>query len=142
MTSSREEILKAAVCKYYQITDKQLHSKNRCSEVVGARRMFYYIARRHFDKTYKAIGRRFNQDHATVMHHERKLAGFLTFDKEEMRRYIKVRDMVFDEVTFLDAKDEMDSLLRERILIDDRLSEIKEELKAISNQNNFNYYGN
>lgn len=142
MTSYREEILKKAVCKYYNVTEKELHSDTRRAEVVGARRMFYYMARKHFDQTYKSIGKKFNQDHATVIFHEKKLADFLTFDKNEIRRYIKVRDMVFDEVTFINIKDEMDTLLRDKLLIDDRLSEIKNELTAISNQNNFNYYGN
>jgi hypothetical protein len=136
MTTYREQILKNAVCKYYNVSEEELCSNNRRAEIVGARRMFYYFCRKHFNLTYKSIADRFSQDHATVIFHEKKLEDFLTFDKDEMRKYIKVRDMVFDEVTFLDIKDEMDSLLRDKIIIDERLSQIKNELTAINNQNN------
>ncbi len=135
----RMELLQSAVCKHYNITPSQLHSKSRKMEIVGARRMFYFFARKHFNKTYTSIADMFGANHATVIHHERKLLGYLEFDKVEMRRYINIRDLVFEEKTFLDIQDEFDCLNREKSVIIDRMNEIKNELKLINNKNNFNY---
>jgi len=73
------------------------------------------------------------------MHHEKKMIGYLEFDKKEMLRYINIRDMVFDEKTFINIRDEYDCLNRERILITDRMEEIQNEINLINNKNEFNY---
>jgi len=117
----RMEVLQSAVCKHYNISSKELHSKSRKMDIVGARRMFFFFARKHFNKTYTSIANIFGANHATVMHHEKKMIGYLEFDKKEMLRYINIRDMVFDEKTFINIRDEYDCLNRERILITDRM---------------------
>ena len=128
------EKVKAAVCIVYGITDEQLHSKSREREIINARRMFYYIARKNFNITYKAIGEIFKQDHATVIHHERLLKSFLTFDPLEIDNYNKVVKIVFGEVTFDDIQDELDNSLREQILIENKISDLRKEIKM-----RFNY---
>ena len=125
----RMQVLQSTICNQYNISAAQLHSGSRKSEIVSAKRMLFFFARKHFKKTY----------HASVIHHERKLEGFLTFDKQEMKNYIAVRDMVFDENSFIDIQDEYDCLWREKILIEDRMSEIKNEINLLNNKNNYNY---
>ncbi len=135
----RMEVLQSAVCKHYNVSPTELHSKSRKMEIVGARRMFFFFARKHFNKTYTSIANIFGANHATVMHHEKKMIGYLEFDKKEMLRYINIRDMVFDEKTFINIRDEYDCLNRERILITDRMEEIQNEINLINNKNEFNY---
>lgn len=135
----RMEVLQSAVCKHYNVSSKELHSKSRKMDIVGARRMFFFFARKHFNKTYTSIANIFGANHATVMHHEKKMIGYLEFDKKEMLRYINIRDMVFDEKTFINIRDEYDCLNRERILITDRMDEIQNEINLINNKNEFNY---
>ena len=117
----------------------ELHSKSRKMEIVGARRMFFFFARKHFNKTYTSIANMFGANHATVMHHEKKMIGYLEFDKLEMLRYIKIRDMVFEEKTFINIRDEYDCLNREKIIIEDRMKEIQDEINLINNKNEFKY---
>lgn len=135
----RMEVLQSAVCKHYNVSPTELHSKSRKMEIVGARRMFFFFARKHFNKTYTSIANMFGANHATVMHHEKKMIGYLEFDKLEMLRYIKIRDMVFEEKTFINIRDEYDCLNREKIIIEDRMKEIQDEINLINNKNEFNY---
>ncbi len=135
----RMEVLQSAVCKHYNVSPTELHSKSRKMEIVGARRMFFFFARKHFNKTYTSIANMFGANHATVMHHEKKMIGYLEFDKLEMLRYIKIRDMVFEEKTFINIRDEYDCLNREKIIIEDRMKEIQDEINLINNKNEFKY---
>ena len=73
----RFKVLSAAVCKHYDITEQELHSTSRQMDIVGARRMFYFFARKHFKKTYKSIANYFRANHATVIHHEKRWKLFL-----------------------------------------------------------------
>jgi|TARA_R110000803_G_C11937311_1_gene316129 hypothetical protein len=135
----RMQVLQSTICNQYNISAAQLHSGSRKSEIVSAKRMLFFFARKHFKKTYQNIADMFGMNHASVIHHERKMEGFLTFDKQEMKNYIAVRDMVFDENSFIDIQDEYDCLWREKILIEDRMSEIKNEINLLNNKNNYNY---
>lgn len=132
----RVDLLKEAVCKHYQVSMSDLHDKRRHREVSDAKRMLYFFCRKHFKKTYQQIGKMTGCHHATVMHHKRRMDELLSFDKEEMRRYILVRDMVFGEETYIDAQDEYDCLIREKKLVEERMNEIELELKSL---NKFKY---
>ena len=131
MIHIKQDILKKSVCQHYSITEEELHAFNRRSDIIGARRMFYYIARNHLNITYKKIGNIFDQDHATVMYHERKLADFLEFDKSEMAIYESIKEAMFGAIKYDTAQEE---LQRKKILIEDRIKELQEE---INNQYNF-----
>ena len=135
----RMEVLQSAVCKHYNVSPTELHSKSRKMEIVGARRMFFFFARKHFNKTYTSIANMFGANHATVMHHEKKMIGHLEFDKLEMLSCIKIRDMLFEEKTFTNIRDEHDCLNREKIIIEDRMKEIQDEINLINNKNEFKY---
>lgn len=132
----RVDLLQEAVCKHYNVTRDELHNRRRYREVSDAKRMFYFFCRKHFKKTYEQIGKITGYHHATVMHHERRMAELLSFDKEEMKRYILIRDMVFGEETYIDAQDEYDCLIREKKLVESRMKEIEVELKSL---NKFKY---
>jgi len=129
MIHIKQDVLKKSVCYKYNITDGELHSDSRRADIISARRMFYYVARKHLKVTYDKIGSIFNQDHATVMYHERKLADFLEYDKSEMSVYQSIKQDLFGNVKYDTLQEELQDLQRREILIQDRIYEVKEKLE-------------
>jgi chromosomal replication initiator protein len=62
------ESIKKLVCKYYNITVEEILSRSRKRVIVQPRQIAMYLARRHTDQSYQAIGRSFNRYHATTLH--------------------------------------------------------------------------
>ena len=62
-----------AVCLYYDINKEQLSNKNRKAELISARRMFCYVSKQLTGKSYRLIGIRIGKDHATALHHDKKM---------------------------------------------------------------------
>lgn len=60
--------IKKLVCKYYNITLKELTSRSRKQAVVRPRQVAIYLARRYTDQPLQAIGKSFNRYHATALH--------------------------------------------------------------------------
>ena len=57
------------VCKYYQISEKDLISSSRKQQIAYARQIAMYILRKKFNLSLKTIGEAYgNKDHATVAH--------------------------------------------------------------------------
>ncbi|MBT8339195.1 MAG: chromosomal replication initiator protein DnaA [Desulfatitalea sp.] len=60
--------IKKLVCKYYNVTPKDLVSRSRKQAIVRPRQVAIYLARRYTDQPLQAIGRSFNRYHATALH--------------------------------------------------------------------------
>lgn len=60
--------IKKLVCKYYNISLKDLTSRSRKQAVVRPRQVAIYLARRYTDQPLQAIGKSFNRYHATALH--------------------------------------------------------------------------
>lgn len=60
--------IKKLICQYYKVTNEELISKSRRSEIVHPRQMAMYLARRYTDCPLQFIGRAFNRYHATAIH--------------------------------------------------------------------------
>lgn len=60
--------IKKLVCKYYNVTHKDLISRSRKQAVVRPRQVAIYLARRYTDQPLQAIGKSFNRYHATALH--------------------------------------------------------------------------
>ena len=60
--------IKSLVCKYYNITAKELVSRSRKQAVVRPRQVAIYLARRYTDQPLMVIGKSFNRYHATALH--------------------------------------------------------------------------
>lgn len=56
------------VCKYYNLSPKDLVSRSRKQSVVRPRQVAIYLARKYTDQPLQAIGRSFNRYHATALH--------------------------------------------------------------------------
>lgn len=60
--------IKKLVCKYYNVTLKDLLSRSRKQAIVKPRQIAIYLSRRYTDQTLQAIGKSFNRYHATALH--------------------------------------------------------------------------
>ncbi len=56
------------VCKYYNLSPKELVSRSRKQSIVRPRQVAIYLARKYTDQPLQAIGRSFNRYHATALH--------------------------------------------------------------------------
>jgi len=56
------------VCKYYNLSPKELISRSRKRSVVRPRQIAIYLARKYTDQPLQAIGKSFNRYHATALH--------------------------------------------------------------------------
>jgi hypothetical protein len=130
--------LRDAVCAVYNISQEQLESSSRKSNIVSAKRMFFYFLRRHYYLQYMKIADVFNMNHATVIHHHKTMKGYLEYDKQSILDYIRVRDMVFEQNSFVTLNDELELLEREKLLLDDRVDKIKSEINYLKELENGN----
>jgi len=60
--------IKKLICKYYDVTPKELVSRSRKMALVRPRQIAMYLARQYTDQSLQAIGKSFNRYHATAMH--------------------------------------------------------------------------
>lgn len=60
--------IKKLVCQYYKVTNEELVSKSRRSEIVHPRHVAMYLARHYTDCPLQCISRAFNRYHATAIH--------------------------------------------------------------------------
>jgi len=68
------------VCKSFNLTEKQLQSNSRRTELVLARNTVFFLLRKHTDMTLEQIGSGFNRRHSTVT------KGISTLEKEMSRQ--------------------------------------------------------
>jgi chromosomal replication initiator protein len=60
--------IKKLICKYYNISQKDLVSRSRKQALVRPRQVAIYLARRYTDQPLQVIGKSFNRYHATALH--------------------------------------------------------------------------
>ncbi len=96
INSLQEGILKV-VSKYYGLTQKELQSKTRRADIVLARHVSMYLARKMIGLSFPSLGRIFSLDHTTVLHGCRKVEAKLKETQEFQRQIaaieIKVRGL-------------------------------------------------
>lgn len=77
-----ENILEA-VCEQYKLDSSTIHTKSRKREVVVARQVAMYLAKKHTDLSTSKIGKFIgDKDHATVLHACKTIKGQIEVDKE------------------------------------------------------------
>jgi chromosomal replication initiator protein len=62
------EAVKKLVCKYYDVSIKDVMSRSRKQNLVRPRQMAIYLARNYTDAPLQSIGKSFNRCHATALH--------------------------------------------------------------------------
>ena len=77
------------VADYYSLTESQLKSKVRTSQISYARQIAMYLARNLLSLPYQVIGREFGKDHTTVMSNVQKITDGLN-DDASLRKVIDI----------------------------------------------------
>lgn len=62
------DLIKKLVCKYYNVSIKDVMSPSRKQSLVRPRQMAIYLSRRYTDSPLQTIGKSFNRYHATALH--------------------------------------------------------------------------
>ncbi len=62
------DVIKDAVCSFYDVTDKELSGPGRSKKIKNPRNVAIYLSREMIDSTFAAIGDAFNRTHSTIMH--------------------------------------------------------------------------
>ncbi len=65
------------VAKTYNVTEEEILSNRKTANLVLARQVAMYIARKSTDLSYKMIGEGFGKDHSTVLYNVEKIENFL-----------------------------------------------------------------
>ena len=74
--------IQEAVCGYYNLNIKDIQTKSRKREVVQARQIAMYLARKYTKNSLSSIGEQIgNRDHATVLHACKTITDLLDIDK-------------------------------------------------------------
>jgi chromosomal replication initiator protein len=68
------------VAEYYNMTESQLKSKVRTSQIALARQIAMYLSRNILNTPYQEIGRQFGKDHTTVLANVSKISQNLSTD--------------------------------------------------------------
>lgn len=77
-----EEKVVQVVANYYNLTDSQIKSKSRISQIALARQIAMYLCRSICGTSYAQIGKLFNRDHSTVMTAVEKVGNMLKTDQQ------------------------------------------------------------
>ena len=70
------------------ISIEKIASKKRNKEIVNARIVYSYLAKKYTDKSLSAIGKKINRDHSTVLHQIREAEKFLEQPNDYLSRLI------------------------------------------------------
>lgn len=83
------------VCSYFKIDYDKLQSKSRTGDVVNARQIAMYLAKKFTKSSLKAIGEHFgNRDHTTVIHSVQKVEDFLKTDEAYREAFLELQHKV------------------------------------------------
>jgi chromosomal replication initiator protein len=84
------------VSSYFKIDLKEIHSKSRKREIVQARQVTMFLAKKHTDYSYSHIGSLVGKrDHATVLHACRAIQDSIEVDKGFRATMKDIEDMLF-----------------------------------------------
>lgn len=82
------DIILKVVSEFYNISIENLCSKSRKRDIVQARQMVMYFAKKYTNLSLASIGSQIgNRDHATVLHAHKVIGDLLETDKEFKKQY-------------------------------------------------------
>ena len=118
-----EEVKKTACC-ITNITLKELESRSRLRYIVDARRMVFSIAKDYLNMKLTHIAKRFNMNHASVIHHLKKHDDLIIYDIYYKDRFNKLVELYKQNISFINADElieEINELKKENLRIETEL---------------------
>ena len=128
------------ICNGEKITFDQINVDCRDGDLVFVRQLIMYFARKKKVGSLAVIGRRFNKDHATVLHAERSIENYIATDKEKRKKVEEYNKKLNRIKVFIEKRDELTKLiepLKEDVaLLEYRLVNIRLTLDNLLNYTN------
>lgn len=103
-SSVNPRLIQNLIYEYFKLPDsliaKMYDAKQlgRIARLVNIRRYCYYFIRTYTDLPFEEIGALYGQDHATVMHHVKKVADWLEVDATVMNEVEEIRELIIERV--------------------------------------------
>ena len=108
---NRIKKLKKTACHLYGIKDKDFISRNRARHLIDIRRMVYAICKDLLEMPWTHIGKAFNVNHATIMHHHKIHSNLLQVDSVYKEKFDNLLDIYKADIDYIDMN-EMLHLIR------------------------------
>lgn len=89
------EHIQSTVCDYFDLSHDELHSKSRKRDIVQARQIAMYFAKKHTKHSLTSIGAKIgNKDHATVLHANKTVTNLMDTDKRFKNHVVEVERLM------------------------------------------------
>jgi chromosomal replication initiation ATPase DnaA len=102
-----------AACLVCNITDSQFSSEKRLRHFIDARRMVYFYCRNVLGMHWTDLGKYFDKNHATALHHCKQHKQLVECDKFYQNKYNEFLLLISGDVTQSDIQDLID-LIKEK----------------------------
>jgi len=95
------------------ITATEFNSEKRLRHYIDARRMVYFYCRNVIGMYWTDLGKYFNKNHATALHHCKQHKQLIDFDKFYQHKYNEFLSLLAGDVTQADVEQLID-LIKEK----------------------------
>jgi chromosomal replication initiator protein len=86
------------IAELYGVTFEDLKSQSRVRAFVELRRISMYLLHKKFEMTSGSVGKMFNRDHATVLHHCKQVDDLYEFDPKFREMFTKILNRLNGQV--------------------------------------------
>ena len=117
------ETIKKTASLVNNITLKELETKTRLRYIVDARRMVFAVARTLLGMSYMEIAKRFDMNHASIIHHVKQHKNFIKYDVFYTEKYNTILELFKNEIGFVNTNELIEEIKR-----------LKQELKNNNNE--------
>ena len=122
-----QSIIKAT-CFINNITPQQFNTKSRERYLIDARRMAYSAIKDICNFGWSRIGREFNMDHASIIHHYKQHSNLLLMDRFYSEKYEALIEVAKSEIGIIDVKDILEEVRRRKLEFSKAKMKIKNHL--------------
>ena len=122
------ECIIKATCFINNITPKEFQTKSRERYLIDCRRMAYSAAKDILNFGWTRIGREFNMDHASIIHHYKQHSSLLLMDRFYSEKYEALIEVAKSEIGIIDVQDILKELRKRKLEFNVEKMKIKNHL--------------
>lgn len=86
--------IKDVVCSYYNLDNEIYTSRSRRSDIIKAKHIAVFIAKKQLSLTLTDIGQYFKFDHSNIVYIEKKIEGYIQFDPRLRREVEEIQNIL------------------------------------------------
>lgn len=99
-------------CFVNNIKEDDFYTKKRDRHLLDVRRMVYAICREILEMTWVGIGKKFEVNHATIIHHYNVHKSLMDIDNIYHERFLSILELVKADLGYIDAKELLEEIRR------------------------------